>query len=74
MQQRISVVTLGVADLARSRTFYEAGLGWLPARQSQGDVVFYQAGGLVLALYPRHLLAEDACVPDVDRRARPLYA
>ena len=67
MQQRISVVTLGVADLERSRAFYETGLGWQPARQSQGDVVFYQAGGLVLALYPRHLLAEDACVPDVNR-------
>lgn len=64
MQQRISVVTLGVADLGRSREFYEAGLGWQAARQSQGDVVFYQAGGLVLALYPRPLLAEDACVPD----------
>jgi uncharacterized protein len=64
MQQRISVVTLGVADLGRSRAFYEAGLGWQAARQSQGDVVFYQAGGLVLALYPRPLLAEDACVPD----------
>lgn len=67
MQQRISVVTLGVADLDRSRAFYEEGLGWQPARQSQGDVVFYQTGGLVLALYPRHLLAEDACVPDDDR-------
>jgi catechol 2,3-dioxygenase-like lactoylglutathione lyase family enzyme len=62
MQQRLSVLTLGVDDLSRSRRFYEQGLGFVPD-QVQGDVVFYQLIGMVLALYPRHLLAEDAKVP-----------
>ncbi len=59
MEQRLSVVTLGVADLERSRRFYEEGLSW--RRDNDHDeVVFFQIGGAVLALYPRHLLAEDA--------------
>lgn len=56
---RLTLVTLGVDDLARARAFYEA-LGLVPSAASQGDVVFYQLAGLVLALYPRRLLAEDA--------------
>jgi hypothetical protein len=61
MEQRLSLITLGVADLAQSRRFYEAGLGWQPsARFSQGDVVFFQLGGIVLALFPRVELAKDA--------------
>jgi uncharacterized protein len=59
---RISLVTLGVDDLARARAFYEA-LGLVPAAASQGDVVFYQLNGMALALFPRPLLAEDAGVP-----------
>jgi uncharacterized protein len=59
MEQRLSVVTLGVADLERSRRFYEEGLGWRRANASD-EVVFYQVGGMVLALYPRGALAEDA--------------
>jgi len=58
MEQRLSVVTLGVADLARSRDFY-ARLGWKPVFENEG-VVFYQAGGLVVALFPG--LAVDAGV------------
>ncbi|HET9719276.1 MAG TPA: VOC family protein [Solirubrobacteraceae bacterium] len=50
MEQRISVVTLGVADLGRARRFYEA-LGWAGARQPDGEVCFFQAGGMVLALW-----------------------
>ena len=50
MQQRISVVTLGVIDLARARTFYEA-LGWSGAHQPDDEVCFFQAGGMVLALW-----------------------
>ncbi len=61
MEQRLSCITLGVADLDRSRAFYEA-LGW--SGQVQGDVVFFQAGGLVLALWDRARLAEDSCVQD----------
>ncbi len=64
MDPRLSVVTLGVSDLERARAFYRDVLGWRPAPQSVGDVVFFQAGGVVLALYPRRLLAQDARLDD----------
>lgn len=57
----ITLLTLGVSDLARSRAFYEA-LGFVASPASQGDVVFFQSGGMALALFPRRLLAEDAHV------------
>ena len=63
MEPRISLVTLGVADLARSRAFYEA-LGWRASSASQPEIVFFQANGLALALYGRAALAEDAEVED----------
>jgi catechol 2,3-dioxygenase-like lactoylglutathione lyase family enzyme len=50
MEQRISLVTLGVSDLARARAFYEA-LGWTGARQPDEEVCFFQAGGMVLGLW-----------------------
>ena len=50
MEQRISLVTLGVADLARARAFYEA-LGWTGARQPDDEVCFFQAGGRVFGLW-----------------------
>lgn len=62
MDQRISLVTLGVADLARSRAFYEDGLGWSPADAPEG-VVFYQLPGMAFALFGREELAEDARHP-----------
>ncbi len=46
MEQRISMMTLGVSDLARSRQFFEAGLGWQPSRGSNEQIVFFQVGGL----------------------------
>src|SRR5271156_380788 len=61
MEQRISIVTLGVANLERSRTFYER-LGWRRSMASAEGIVFFQAGGMALALYPRPELAEDANV------------
>src|SRR5919112_414824 len=61
MEQRLSVVTLGVVNLERSRRFYEEGLGWRRGND-HNEVVFFQIGGAVLALHPRHLLAEDARV------------
>ena len=64
MQPRITVITLGVADLDRSLRFYRDGLGFRPARASNEHITFFQAGGVVLALYPRELLAEDARLPD----------
>jgi catechol 2,3-dioxygenase-like lactoylglutathione lyase family enzyme len=61
MEQRLSLVTLGVDDLERSRAFYEA-LGWTTGAKAGDDVVFFQAGGLVLALWSRARLAEDSGV------------
>jgi hypothetical protein len=61
MEQRLSLVTLGVADLDRARRFYEA-LGWRRSND-HAEVVFFQAGGMVLALWSRASLAEDAGVP-----------
>lgn len=63
MKQRVSLITLGVADLARARAFYEA-LGWSTGAGPGDDVVFFQAGGMVLALWDRGRLAEDSCVED----------
>lgn len=64
MEQRISIVTLGVSDLDRSREFYEA-LGWRRSMAESEGIVFFQAGGTALALYPREELAKDATVsPD----------
>lgn len=63
MEQRLSLVTLGVSDLSRARAFYEA-LGWASACEQGSDVVFFQAGGIVVALWSRTALAEDSGVVD----------
>ena len=63
MDQRISLITLGVADLSRAKDFYRA-LGWRPSADSPEDVAFYQAGGMVLALWDRGKLAEDSVRSD----------
>src|SRR5262245_7353557 len=63
MRQRVSVVTLGVRDLARARRFYES-IGWKTGARADDDVVFFQAGDMVLALWDRSQLAEDSCVQD----------
>ena len=63
MEQRLSLVTLGVADLARARGFYGA-LGWHSSSSADLDVVFFQAGGIVVALWGRDQLAEDTVVED----------
>ena len=60
MEQRISLITLCVSDLARARRFYEA-LGW-QVGMAQDDIVFFQLNGLILSLYPRAALAQDAGV------------
>ncbi|MEX2278500.1 MAG: VOC family protein [Acidimicrobiia bacterium] len=62
MEQRISLVTLGVSDLVRAKAFYEA-LGW-QAADGPDDIVFFQAGGIVVGLWSRELLAEDSGVTD----------
>jgi uncharacterized protein len=63
MEQRVSVITLGVADLGRAREFYRD-LGWRPANDEADDVAFFQAGGMVVALWDRAMLAEDSAVRD----------
>ena len=63
MDQRVSLITLGVRDLARARAFYE-GLGWTTGAAPADDVAFFQAGGLVVALWDRARLAEDSMVQD----------
>ena len=63
MEQRVSLITLGVADVARARAFYEA-LGWTTGADPSDDVVFFQAGGMIVALWSRAQLAEDTVVSD----------
>jgi predicted lactoylglutathione lyase len=60
MEQRISLITLGVSDLARAKAFYDH-LGW--RGQEVEETVFFQAGGLALVLWSRDKLAADAGVP-----------
>ena len=63
MEQRLSLVTLGVSDLARARRFYEDGLGWQRGN-AEDDVAFYQMPGMIFALWSRPALAEDAGIAD----------
>ena len=63
MEQRVTLVTLGVRDLGRARRFYET-LGWRTGAAPDDDVVFFRAGGIVLALWGRDKLAEDTVVRD----------
>src|SRR5919107_659294 len=65
MDQRLSLITLGVRDLTTARGFYEA-MGWKTGAKPDDDVVFFQCGGMVVALWDRHRLAEDSCVEDDD--------
>jgi len=62
MEQRMSVITLGVRDLARARKFYEEGMGW-HRDAGDDDVAFYQLPSFVLSLYGWPLLAKDAELP-----------
>lgn len=64
MEQRVSLITLGVDDLVRARRFYEQ-LGW--RGQEADGTVFFQAGGQVIVLWGRDALAADAGVPDDGR-------
>jgi catechol 2,3-dioxygenase-like lactoylglutathione lyase family enzyme len=63
VEQRISLVTLGVANVARAREFYEA-LGWRTGAAPDDDVVFFQSGRMILAVWGRDQLAEDSGVED----------
>ena len=61
MNQHLHLITLGVRDFETSKKFYAETLGWKISRPQEG-VAFFQAGGVVLAIYPRELLAEDAVI------------
>jgi catechol 2,3-dioxygenase-like lactoylglutathione lyase family enzyme len=63
VEQRVSLITLGVRDLARARAFYEA-LGWTTGAAPGDEVVFFRAGCMVVALWDRERLAEDSGVQD----------
>ncbi len=65
MKPRINIITLGVADLNKSLEFYEKGLGWEKSSASQDNIAFFTLNGIVLGLYPRELLAEDAGISPV---------
>lgn len=62
MNQHLHLVTLGVRDFEVSKRFYTETLGWKPSSSSGEDVTFFQAGGVVLSVYSREKLAEDAVV------------
>jgi catechol 2,3-dioxygenase-like lactoylglutathione lyase family enzyme len=63
VEQRVSLITLGVTDLGRARAFYE-GLGWRTGAEPDDDVVFFETHGLIVALWDRAKLAEDSAVSD----------
>jgi uncharacterized protein len=67
VEQRLSLVTLGVADVTAARRFYEA-LGWHAGSGSSDDVVFFQAGGMIVGLWDRAALAADSGVADAGGR------
>jgi predicted lactoylglutathione lyase len=65
MEQRLSLITLSVKDLARSTAFFEA-LGWKRSMKAAEGVVFFQCGGIAFGLFPLAELAKDAKVPAAD--------
>jgi len=65
MRQKLNLITLGVSDLEKSIEFFEKGLKWKRSSSSTDNLALFPlVGGMVLALYPRKLLAEDAMVED----------
>ncbi|MDO7557091.1 MAG: VOC family protein [Loktanella sp.] len=61
--QRVTLITLGVSDLQRSKNFYDA-MGWRPTSEVEGQVVFYQINGLLFGLFGLEPLAKDQGRPD----------
>ena len=62
MRQKFTLITLGVKSIKNALDFYETGLGWKKSKTSTDDMILFPLGGIVLGLYPRDLLAEDATV------------
>jgi catechol 2,3-dioxygenase-like lactoylglutathione lyase family enzyme len=70
MEPRISIITLGVSDLERSYKFYHEGLGLPTSRTPESGIIFFQTGGVCLALYPLDKLAEDVSPTQSSERGR----
>lgn len=65
MDPRVSLITLGVRDLAAATRFYQDGLGWpLSSASVEGEVAFFRTQGAIVALYPRRLMDTDAGLPE----------
>jgi uncharacterized protein len=62
MRQKLTLITLGVADIARAKAFY-TGLGWKASPKSMDDLILFDLGGILLSLYPREELAADVGIP-----------
>jgi catechol 2,3-dioxygenase-like lactoylglutathione lyase family enzyme len=62
MRQKLNLITIGLDDFERSLDFFEKGLGWKKSSASQGDFALFSLGGIVLGLYPKNELAQDATV------------
>jgi catechol 2,3-dioxygenase-like lactoylglutathione lyase family enzyme len=62
MDQHLHIITLGVKDFEKSRKFYSEILGWKPSSAGNEGITFFQVGGVILALYPREELEQDAVV------------
>jgi len=60
MRAKMTLITLGVSNFEKALSFYKDGLGWNISKDSSDDVAFFPLGGIVLALYPKDLLAKDA--------------
>lgn len=62
MEQRLTLITLGVADVKRATEFYEEKFGWKKAPSSNDNITFFRLNGIMLSLFKRESLAEDAAV------------
>ncbi len=63
MEQRLTIITLGVSNLKVATTFYEQQFGWKKMKSSNENITFFQLNGMLLSLYPQEKLAEDAQMP-----------
>lgn len=63
MKPRLNIATIGVSDLPKSRQFYMDAFGWMPAKGSSDQIVFFSHEGVIFSIYPMELLAEDAGMP-----------
>src|SRR5208283_4919658 len=70
MDPRISLITLGVKNLDRSLRFYRDGLGFPTTRKAESGIIFFQTGGVCLALYPYAELAKDVSAEFLVERSR----